>query len=147
MEKRTHLTLLVIALSGIILGGCFHRKPVATNTTTDTTPPAAVDAEVNVSVVVDDGTGNPTTYPVETLQEATAFGALQSAAAKQGFTVDFDPPGQYGVFVKGIAGKQGDKQNFWSCSVNGQECQVASDKLTVKTGDTVKWTYTPIKEY
>lgn len=143
-KKNIILVLSLAVVSGIILAASYVWKPSGGANT-----PAANVASVTtaVTVTIDDASGSPRTYRVENPNTATAFGVLQQAAQEGGFSLDFDPPGQYGVFVKGIAGKAGDDKNFWSCAVNGADCQVASDQLTVSNSDTVTWTYTPVENY
>lgn len=134
-KKSLLLPLLIVALSGILYVSVVRQTPANINATA----PGAVD----VSVVVDDGSGSSgTTYQIINLANATAFSALQAAATANGFALDYDPPGQYGVFVNGIAGRAGNDQQFWIYSINGVEGQVAADQAPVKNGDTVTWKYT-----
>lgn len=142
MSKKTlSLTLILAAISGILIyAGTKNRVPQ---------PPPTVNqqAETTVAVVVDAGEGQSATYSVKNPADATAFGVLKAAAEANGFALDYDPPGQYGVFVKGIAGKAGSKEMFWGYSVNGTAGTIAADKQTLKSGDTVTWAYTPVKDY
>lgn len=125
--------LLIVALSGIIAVGYATRTTPGTN--------QSAPAAITVIVVVDDGTA-PRTYPVTNLTDTTAFGALKAASQSNGFDLQYDPPGQYGVFVKGIVGKTGNDKTFWIYSVNGQEGQVAADQMQLRAEDTVTWKYT-----
>lgn len=127
--------LIIAALSGIIIYG-YTQRPGATATDNANAP-----VSVDVAVIVDTGSGS-TTYAVNDLTNATAFSALQAAATTNGFVLDFDPPGQYGVFVKGIAGTAGTAERFWIYQVNGAEGQVAADQMTLTNGDAVTWKYT-----
>lgn len=140
MSKKTlALILILAAVSGILVyAGASHR-------------PAPITANVNqavektISVVIDTGDGSSlanSTFTVTTKAETTVFSVLQDVTTKAGIALDFDPPGQYGVFVKAIAGKVGTDKQFWIYQINGQDGQVAADAATVKNGDTVTWKYT-----
>lgn len=136
-RKNLIVALLFVVLSGILITGCSHVSTQNANTA-GTEQPAAISA----TIIVDDGTGAPKTYPVQNLTDATAFGALKAASQSNGFDLQYDPPGQYGVFVKGIVGKTGNDKTFWIYSVNGQEGQVAADQMQLQAEDTVTWKYT-----
>lgn len=139
MRKKILLAALIFAaLLGIVLS--VRTGKIAETGNTNST--ISETAGLNVTLVLDIGAGSPTSYPVENLTDATAFGALKSTAQANGIELQYDPPGQYGVFVKSIAGLAGSSEKFWIYQVNGVDGQVAADQMAVKIGDTVTWKYT-----
>lgn len=51
----------------------------------------------------------------------------------------------FGVFVESINGTKPSEKQFWKLYVNGEEAQVAADKIETKKGDIIEWILEDIK--
>ena len=71
---------------------------------------------------------------------STVFDALQQVATQKHIplkTKQYD----FGIFVEEIGNKPTLKDNAWLYFVNGISGDIAADKKTLKTGDSVEWRY------
>lgn len=107
-------------------------------------PTAGVEqASVKVSFLLDDGEKISGFNNVEVpAAEPTVLGALKKVAAQQTLQLDVDASSSMGAFVKQI-GKQknGAGQRYWQFWVDGSQPLIAADKLVLKGGETVLWTF------
>lgn len=79
---------------------------------------------------------------VESEQSLNAFTALQQAADESGLSLSYDPPNEYGVFVKEVAGyENGQEGKYWVFERNGKDVPVAADKQALSNGDLLLWKF------
>ncbi len=98
---------------------------------------------ITVSFLLDDGEKiSGWNNVVVSASESTVLGALKAVAAKEKLVLDVDTSSSMGAFVKQI-GKQknGTGQRYWQYWVNGAQPLIAADKLQLKGGEAVFWTF------
>jgi hypothetical protein len=85
--------------------------------------------------------------PIETPNN-TAFGILQEAAARLGFSLAYVPYEiPKGMFVTAINGSvNGEGGRYWQYWVGGAYGTVAADHEILRDGDVVLWTFSPSLE-
>lgn len=105
--------------------------------------PGVEQPAVRVSFLLDDGEKISGFNKVEVAaQESTVLGALKKVAEQQTMQLDVDTSSSMGAFVKQI-GKQknGTGQKYWQFWVDGVQPLIAADRLQLKGGETVLWTF------
>ncbi len=99
-------------------------------------------APVTVDFLLDTG-DKITSYPkLELYEGATVLTALEVVAAREKLTLDVDRSSSMGAFIKQIGDKKnGQAGKYWQYWVGGVQPLVAADKLQLKGGETVLWTF------
>ena len=91
--------------------------------------------------LVSESTSGDTVYTVKNVTGISVLDVLLAAAEAAGIEVDHHIESM-GAFVDGIDGlENGLDDHHWSYYVNGEYGTVASDRVTVEDGDTVRWVY------
>lgn len=72
----------------------------------------------------------------------TLFDLTKKVAEENNINFVFDPPGEWGVFIKQI-GEQvnGAGDRYWQYWVNNEQVQVAADRYQLKAGDVLEWQF------
>ncbi len=97
-----------------------------------------------VSVMIDEGTDDLKIYTgVPAKKGDTVFSVLETLSkGENGFDLRYDPPGEWGVFVKKVASKEnGENGKYWQYFVNNAQPQVSSDRYELKGGETILWKF------
>lgn len=97
------------------------------------------------TVSIDFGNGSdPVVADAMLKNNATVFTATRDVAEEEKMPFVFDPPGDWGVFVRQIGFKKnGDSKQYWQYWVNGIQPQVAADRYVLKPNDRVEWRFVP----
>lgn len=94
-----------------------------------------------VTLVIDDGRGNPKTFITEIKEGITAFDLLEEGAKKLDLALKTKKY-SIGIFVEAIGDrKNGQDGKYWLYYINGQPPMVAADKKEVKAGDKVEFKF------
>lgn len=137
--KKIHPGLLVALIAAIgMFAFAMSYRPESAATNAATVAP--IQEIVTLEIIP--MTESIETYTVPFTQGSTAFSALLDASTSNRFSVTYDPPGEFGVFVKGIDGAEGTQDAYWLYAINGVAGEVAADTALLKAGDRVTWTYT-----
>ncbi len=75
-------------------------------------------------------------FPIKT-ENTTAKDILDTAAAKNGLTVEYDAQG----LVQSVNGFGADGEHSWRCEINGKVIKTAMDQQTVSDGDVIRVRY------
>lgn len=129
MKKITRI-LIAAVIIGVLGFGLWYVRAGRQQTSTS----ISVNASPKVTFVL-----NATTY--SDIQASTPYEALVSVASKNNITLQTKQY-DFGVFVEGIGDQKNTTEKAWIYFVNGKSGEVASDKYTLKQGDTVEWKYT-----
>lgn len=128
---------LGIFLLGLSLGSCpqVYNEPASQFSITKS-------VAAQVAVVIDNG-DKITGYEKLTLPEpANALELLKTVTAQNNLKLDYDSSSPMGAFVKQIGDKiNGQSNKYWQYWVNGAQPMVAADKLGLKGGETILWTF------
>lgn len=94
-----------------------------------------------VTLVINDGEGNPETFTAEFKEKMTAFDLLKSKTETSNMVLKFKSY-DMGVFVEAIGNKEnGQDGKYWLYYVNGEMPQVAADKRELSPGDKVEFNF------
>lgn len=77
----------------------------------------------------------------------TLFDLTAKIARENNLALEFDPPGEYGIFLKSIGDKKGGEEGgkWWLWWVDGQAGEVAADQYRLQPGDVAEWKYVNLK--
>lgn len=99
-------------------------------------------ANRSVAVLVNDGEQLRSVDITRLPAGATVLTALEQAAQEKQLTLDVDKSSSMGAFVKQIGDKaNGQDGKFWQYYVNGTQPMIAADRLEVKGGEIILWTF------
>ncbi|MFC1625896.1 DUF4430 domain-containing protein [Patescibacteria group bacterium] len=128
---------LIIALALITLAGAFF----VTKTNTNSVVPQPEQKIVSgVTLKIDFGDDNITTFENLEAEGATAFSILEAITSQNNIAFETQKY-DFGIFVMSINGKEGDAQMAWIYFVNGKPGEVAADAMALNPGDIVEWKY------
>jgi hypothetical protein len=95
---------------------------------------------ITASLMLDHQDGTVKTFSAETTDH-TVFGLTKKVAEDNGLTFVYDPPGEWGVFIKEIDGLANGTDRFWQFWVNNNFGDRAADQYGIAGGDIVEWKY------
>ncbi|MDP3685777.1 MAG: DUF4430 domain-containing protein [bacterium] len=123
-------------------------SPTAPSATLLETSPAP-RAQARVITLEIRGPAGTTTYQFPTQTESTVADLLLRASKEQGLRMETkDYGGSLGIFVEALNDVRNDskKKLYWSLYVNETLSQLGASSTRVRPGDTVTWTYEPMRE-
>ncbi len=142
MKKKL---LVVIPIVGLLAVGISYF--VFVNKQADETIKESFSQEVveekkeeTVSLTLDFGDEDTTSYTIPFTQNSTAFGVLKETSEKENIPLETQQY-DFGVFVESINGFEGSAEMAWIYFVNGESGQVAADQYELSPGDVVEWKY------
>lgn len=131
MKRSSLFGLLTILILGATLTACNLQLQTTESTNSDQPTPT--------SAQVAPPDAQPTTIEITAWEDGqTAMALLESVATVQKKEYGF------GVFVEGINGLLGDKDNYWAFYVNNEYAQQGADQTILQTGDVVRFVYEPV---
>lgn len=139
---KKYLTLLAASLVIILSGYLVFINKQADETIKESFSQELVEEkqEETVSLTLDFGDENTTSYTIPFTQNSTAFGVLKETSEKENIPLETQQY-DFGVFVKSIDGHKGSAEMAWIYFVNGESGQVAADQHELNPGDVVEWKY------
>lgn len=152
MHIKLFVGSLVLLVVGFLIGWSVGPRsdgslkasatPVAT-----TTPAVAVEQPKTVSLMLDYGDGTVKTFTdIQLKENETLFDVTKKIVEANNIAFAYDPPGQYGIFVKAIAGLNGGTDGkYWTYWVNNKMGEVAADQYKLKAGDAAEWKFVKLK--
>lgn len=157
MRIKLFVGSLVLLVVGFLLGwsvgprtaGDLKVAPTATttgaNVGADFSPPA--EAPKTVSLMLDYGDGTVKTFTdIQLKENETLFDVTKKIVEANIIAFDYDPPGQYGIFVKAIGGLNGGTDGkYWTYWVGNKMGEVAADQYKLKAGDVAEWKFVKLK--
>ena len=136
--KKIILVTAVSILLGLSIWKGYQILQIPKTIQEKQTPPVSGEqATPRVTLTLVDGDATSTYSGV---LASTVFDALQTVATDNQIplkTKQYD----FGIFVEAIGNKQNLSDYAWLNFVNGVSGDVAADKKTLKTGDSVEWRY------
>ena len=153
MRTKIFLGGLVLLLAGTLLGVSLAPRilPLAasaepTPSVQEQTPPP--ESPRSVSLMLDFGDGTVKSWTdISYVEGQTLFDLTAKIARENSLTLEFDPPGEYGIFLKSIGDKKGGEEGgkWWLWWVDGQAGEVAADQYRLQPGDVAEWKYVNLK--
>lgn len=145
MSKRQALLLAASTLVvGLVVGASLPVERLS-----QTGPSASPFSKAaNADLMIDFGDGELLVARDQlfTLGE-TAFDLTKKITEAKNISFVYDPPGQWGVFVKEIDyRKNGTNNKYWQYWVNAEQIQVAADKYILQSNDVVEWKFIKIQQ-
>jgi len=139
-NKNQHIFALGAIICIIFIGLAAWLKINANSVKKEIIPKAnsKIEQSIPTVVVVMNREGNLATHSGVLAQ--TPYAALVEVAKRDGEqleTKQYD----FGVFVTKVGVLETGNEMAWIVSVNGKSLDVASDKMTLSTGDLVEWAY------
>lgn len=101
-----------------------------------------------VSLMLDFGNGGIKTFTNIFLEsEQTVFDVLKIlAGGEEGFALDYDPPGEWGVFIKQIGDKKnGEDNKYWQYWVDNEQPMTAADRYELWGGEAIMFKFAESK--
>ena len=136
--KNLGLKIVFVMALGFLLGWTMRPVPVVA-------PLASVNENIGavVHLMFDYGDGTlETERNIGYSDGATVFSITNDVASKKNLTFKFDPPGDWGVFVRQIGARQNGEQNrYWQYWVNHEQVQVSADRAALQPNDVVEWKF------
>jgi len=139
--KKYKILGVIIILAAVVLIAAGCAKKTINNTSTETT------------AKTDDATSTFTTLPADdngTVASATTDSKLVSYKGEDGKNalellkkaakVEYEDSAN-GAFVSSINGIKNSDKEYWIFYLDGKMAEVASDKYTTKSTDTIEWKY------
>lgn len=160
MRTKLFLGGLVLLLAGTLLGVSLAPRilPLAasaepTPVVQEQTPPPespvpSPQALETVSLMLDFGDGTVKSWTeVPFVEGQTLFDLTAKIARENNLALEFDPPGEYGIFLKSIGDKKGGEEGgkWWMWWVGGKAGEVAADQYRIQPGDVLEWKFVNLK--
>lgn len=123
--SRTQRLIGALAIILVIVGARAYLRTHTTKPAAAPSPSAAVSASPSVSTV-----------SYRCVAGKTALDVLKSSHTVNEKTSD------YGTYVQGIDGKDGDDKHYWSFYVDGTAASVGASSYTCKNSESIEWRYT-----
>ncbi len=145
MNKKQLAGLIVIAVAAFFLGWSFGPRPAAPVTQQ---PTASEQQARTVSVMFDFGEGTVKSYNDVAFSDGEhLFDVTKRLAEQNNWTFQYDPPGQYGIFIQQIGDMRGGppENKYWTWYENNRMGQIASDAYVLKSGDVLEWKFVNLK--
>lgn len=133
---------LIILMAGFFLGQSFQVDKTAISMADS--QEAVPEELAPVSLMLDDGGADLKIYPQISIEkESTVFSVLQNLSNREDdLKLDFDPPGEWGVFIKQIGEKKnGEENKYWQYFVNNKQPMVAADRYKLKGGEAIMFKF------
>lgn len=153
MRTKIFLGGLVLLLAGTLLGVSLAPRilPLAasaepTPSVQEQTPPP--ESPRSVSLMLDFGDGTVKSWTdISYVEGQTLFDLTAKIARENSLTLEFDPPGEYGIFLKSIGDKKGGEEGgkWWMWWVGNKAGEVAADQYRLQPGDVAEWKYVNLK--
>ncbi len=156
MRTKLLLSGIILLLVGFILGmGAAPRilplsasnAPTSVQTATDESLVPSPKSQP-VSLMLDFGDGTVKSWTDRPYVEGeTLFDLTAKIVRENNLTIDFDPPGEYGIFLKSIGDKKGGEEGgkWWLWWANGKAGEVAADQYRLQPGDVTEWKFVNLK--
>lgn len=94
-----------------------------------------------VSLIIDDGTGNPETFEFEFSEGMTAFDILKNKTEESSIILKAETY-DIGIFIEAIGDKEnGQNEKYWMYYVNEEMPMVSADQNEIKPGDKVEFRF------
>ncbi len=144
---KNNFKFLFLAIIFFVAGFFLGQSMVPQNTETIVFDQEENEGISEVSMMIDNNTSNLLIYEnVEISEGDTVFDVLQKLSEENDFTLDFDPPGEWGIFIKQIASKKnGEDNKYWQYFVNNEQPGVAANRYELKGGEVIMFKFAPSK--
>lgn len=154
MRTKLLLISIILLLVGFLLGMSAAPRilPLAASAPAPTTQ--APESQISnlksrpVSLMLDFGDGTVKSWAdLLYVDGETLFDLTAKVARDNNLALEFDPPGEYGIFLKSIGEKKGGEEGgkWWLWWANGKAGEVAADQYRIQPGDVAEWKYVNLK--
>ncbi|KKS46898.1 hypothetical protein A2781_02220 [Candidatus Gottesmanbacteria bacterium RIFCSPHIGHO2_01_FULL_42_27] len=153
VSKRKNNRNLIILVILLLLGSVFFGQTVFLKEDKKTEEKETISRSENtVDELIQEreATGNKITVNfgagktfVKDLQAATPYEALKTMASQEGWEIKTKEY-KYGLMVEGVGNLINSDKGYWTYKTNGQPGKIASDRYTLKKGETVEWEYVQV---
>lgn len=137
------ISILVALIAGFLFGKASNLN-LPTSADKSGQEPFAIDESAQtVSMMLDFGDGTFQVFDnLKFVQGESLFDITKRVAEDNGIEFIFDPPGEFGVFVRQIKDrKNGQENRYWQYWVNNVQVQLAADRYILKDGDVIEWQF------
>ncbi|MBI5466033.1 MAG: DUF4430 domain-containing protein [Candidatus Kerfeldbacteria bacterium] len=141
-QKGIYFLLALLAAVGIFfVGASYNRSPEGSRPAIQLGLPDLATSKT-VSLLIDSGDKLAGYDKLQLPKSANVLELLKQVTKVNKLKFDYDTSSPMGAFVKQI-GEQvnGQDAKYWQYWVNGVQPMVAADKLELKGGETVLWTF------